>query len=76
MDCEAKRNDFNTWSEFASWRADCLHNNRWPTLHPTPPEIRMACLAIQAGWDARTERERAGCFASRPVEFEMVAVVA
>jgi hypothetical protein len=68
MDCEAKREHFSSWSEFALWRADCLHNSLPPVMIATPVEIEAACFEIRAGWDRGTERERSGCFASESVE--------
>jgi hypothetical protein len=35
---------------------------------PSPSEIAAACERIRAGWDARTEAERAGALAARPAE--------
>ncbi len=35
---------------------------------PKPEEIRKACWRIQKGWDRRTRRVRAGCFANKSPE--------
>ena len=39
-----------------------------PRPDPSPEQIRQQCWEIQDGWDERTERLRAGCFAVEPIE--------
>lgn len=39
---------------------------------PSPMEIRRRCWEIQATWSPDETHRRAGCYANRPVEVEVV----